>query len=159
MIYIFIYIYIYMGETPSGGYILSKIFTFFPNFIVKNGQEKPPQICGGFSCFPVLFFFLISAFFWLSFSSLVPTRWGLWLYGGVYIYIYFFFGGGGGGGGGWFGFWRFRVMWGNLTLPSSFFRGCVFCHFVFVFALGLEGLGWCGVQESPQQPNPSFFWF
>ena len=62
---------------------------FFPSFIVKNGQEKPPQICGGFSCFPVFSSFLFLPFCCLSFSSLpllfdilkpkkVPTRWGLW---------------------------------------------------------------------------------
>ena len=96
--YVCMYVYIYMGETPPGGYLLSKnfIFQFYSKKMARK-KKKNPQICGGFSCFQVFFFF--SAFFCLSFSSLpllfdilkpkkVPTRWGLWH---IYIYIFFFF--------------------------------------------------------------------
>ena len=50
------------------GTFWSKISIFPPNFIVKIGQEKPPQKMWGFSCFQV--FSSFSAFFCLSFSSL-----------------------------------------------------------------------------------------
>ena len=80
-----VYIYIYGGD-PNWWAHFGQKSQFSPSFIVKIGQEKPPQICGGFSCFQV---FLLSSFclFCLSFSSLpllfdilnskiVPTRWG-----------------------------------------------------------------------------------
>ena len=44
----------FKGETPPGGYILSKNFTFPPILFM----------------FPIFFFFLISVFFCLGFSSL-----------------------------------------------------------------------------------------
>ena len=67
--------------------------SFFPSFIVETWKhEKPPQICGGFSCFQVFSSFFFLPFFCLIFSSLpllfdilkpkkVPTGWGLWLFG------------------------------------------------------------------------------
>ena len=64
----YIYIYIY-GKTPPGGYLLSKNF-IFPSFIVKHGQKKPTNSWRVFACFQVFFFFLLSAFFHLSVSSL-----------------------------------------------------------------------------------------
>ena len=54
-----------MGETPPGGYLLSKHFTF-PSFIVKNGQKKTHKFVGGFSRFQVF-----SSFFFLPFFALV----------------------------------------------------------------------------------------
>ena len=57
---------------------------FFPSFIVKYGQEKPPQVCGGFSCFQVFssFFFLpegawaMTDHIGTNASKFVPPRWG-----------------------------------------------------------------------------------
>ena len=81
-------IYIYGGETPPGGYLLSKNFTFFLSFVVKMARKARTHTYVGVFMFPSFFFFLLSAFFCLSFSSLplpfdilkpkkVPTRWGL----------------------------------------------------------------------------------
>ena len=80
----------FWGRPHLVGTFYPKI-SFFPSFIVKNGQNKNPQIRGCFSCFLFFLFFLLSAFFCLSFSSLpllfdilkpkkAPTRWGLWLF-------------------------------------------------------------------------------
>ena len=61
----YIYIYIYGGD-PNWWAHFGQKSQFFPSFIVKIGQEKPPQICGGFSCFQVF-----SSFFFLPYFALV----------------------------------------------------------------------------------------
>ena len=69
---------------------------FFPNFIVKIGQEKTPQKCGGFSCFQVFssFFFLPFFAFVFLLSLCISTSWSLKRYppggvSGIYIYTLF----------------------------------------------------------------------
>ena len=71
------------------GTFYPKKFTFSPLYSKKwPRKEKPPQICGGFSCFPVFSSFLFLPFFALVFllslllfdilkPKKVPTRWGL----------------------------------------------------------------------------------
>ena len=75
-----------MGDPTWWVHFIHKIH-FFPSFKVKNGQEKNPQICGVFSCFPVFSSFLFLPFFALVFliSLCFSTSWSLKRYppGGV----------------------------------------------------------------------------
>ena len=58
-----------MGETPTGGHLLVKNLSF-PQFYSKHWPRKTPTKTWGFFMFPSFFFFLLSAFFCLCFSSL-----------------------------------------------------------------------------------------
>ena len=73
-----------------------------PSFIVKHGQQKPPQNRGGFCC---IFGFFLSQFlclfplvspYFLLFPAILepqnsPPNEVTSIYGCIYIYIYFFF--------------------------------------------------------------------
>ena len=86
--------YIYGGD-PNWWAHFGQKSQFFPSFIVKFGQEKPPQKRGGFSCFQVFssFFFLPFFAFVFLLSLCISTSWSLKRYppggvSGIYIYIY-----------------------------------------------------------------------
>ena len=67
-----------------------------PNFIVKSGRQKPPQIRGGFSCISGFFFLNFFVFFslFLLISCGFMTSWNpktahqVRLQAYIYIYIY-----------------------------------------------------------------------
>ena len=67
-LYLSLHMYIYGGD-PNWWAHFGQKSQFFPSSIVKIGQEKPHKNVGVFM-FPSFFFFLLSAFFCLSFSSL-----------------------------------------------------------------------------------------
>ena len=62
--------YLFLAVTSVGGQVWVKNLKKIPSFIAKNVHETPPPKRWGFFMFQCFFFFLIFAFFCLSFSSL-----------------------------------------------------------------------------------------
>ena len=94
LVNVYIYIYIYIRGRPHlVGTFYPKI-SLFPQFYSKIWPRKTPTNLWGFFMFPSFLFFLLSAFFCLSFlfSLCFSTSWGLKRYppggvSGIYIYI------------------------------------------------------------------------
>ena len=98
---IYIYIYIYMAVTSIGGQKNGQNLKKIPSFIVKNGQQKPPQNRGGFLLRFLFFFFhkflcfflFVSPYFLLFHDILEPQNSPpneVTGYMAVYIYIYIY---------------------------------------------------------------------